>query len=180
MFGIIIFSLVIGGVNALRGSDWLDQKIWKHANIIVKWGFTPLLMWIAASAYDAPLWLSLLFIFPYLWKMGTGTGGDMLAWKPQQPCNPDLCQEWKYFDAVAAKAAKLTGDYESYDWNYCHRWGFAYCLLSSVIFMIPFWFTNFWCGLVMLHYPFINRYLNHRAVEFLWMAIYIAFFLGSL
>lgn len=175
LYFIFILSAVIGTINAIHGSGYL-RTVSVNLNGAVKWGLMPILFILSAYFLSDNYYLPFLFLAPYAWKMATGTGGEERAYR-NQTCDPSVCIEWVPFDKISAKIAKQLAKYTN--WNYCQRWGFGFAMLSSIIFMFPFIFTNPLYSLPLLSYPFMNRYLTHRDVEFLYIFLYTFLFLAS-
>lgn len=175
MYFITIISLVIGAINAVHGSGYL-RTVSVNLNSTVKWGLIPVLLILSSYFIGNNWYLAVLFFVPYAWKTCTGTGGELQADKTAV-CKPETCIEWVPFDKISGKIAKQLAKYTN--WNYCQRWGFGFAFLSSLVYMLPFIFTNPLYSLPLLCYPFLNRYLIHRDVEFLYIFLYTFLFLAS-
>lgn len=197
---IFFFALLAGFLRAFQGSGYLKTDMEKAAEyagveltgeqltieirlrravrFALKKILIPLSMAYPTFVLTGSYWIACLVAAPYYWKIFTGTGGDMQA-EDDIVCNPANCKEWKYFDPIADKMAAWSANFLR--WNYCERWGFAYGILSGLVFALPFLFTSIGGVLVMAAaYPVGNRYLGHRAFEFNFYFLYTFLFLFGL
>lgn len=174
----LMLALIAGGIHAARGSALFSSLFGTSRPI--KLGLIPIYLFWSAWYLKAGWITALYFPLPYLWKMLTGTGGDMQAIKSPS-CNIANCQEWIVIDRLCEWLALQAGRIKALSWNYCERWGFFYCLFTGFFFTLPFLATNYWVSLPLLSYPLIVRYApSWRMVEFGYMALYSFLFLISI
>jgi hypothetical protein len=169
-----IIAILVGALNALRGSGYLKEKYhwiqWSLKRLIVP-GIIALSSWVMSHN-----WLiTLLSVLPYYFVIFTGTGGMMQAQRTQPCTTRDGCKEFILFDPLCDWFAS-----KYYFNNYCQAWGFAYCTLTALVYSLPFIATNYLFALPLFLYPLLVRYANWRLVEFTFTAAYVALMLGSI
>lgn len=171
-----ILTLLAASVNAYRGSGQTKGIL----NSLMKWFVIPGLMMETVLFASNNLYLAVASALPFMWFMGTGTGGCHQA---QWYTTSNHPQETKYLDEAADWLAQkwiLLMDLDLDYSTYCRTWGFMYSSFVGIFFTLPFLLTNYLYALPCLLFPVACRYLEWRQVEFLTVFVFLELLIRSL
>ena len=177
----IICAVIIGFLNAFRGSGWLQTHGYNLAADLLKWLIIPLALLCSAVHFNATFIVGLVLTLPYYWFMATGTGACMQA-NVNEPINST--KGWPPFVAICDKLArailKIPAGTDPLPNEYYRLWGFIYATLVGIVFSLPFLNTIYLYGLPLYLFGLTCRYLVWRANEFLLLAFQSGLFFFSL
>jgi hypothetical protein len=177
----IITGVIIGLLNAFRGSGWLQEHGKELLATLLKWVIIPLALICSTLHFGGNYVMAIALSLPYFWFMATGTGACMQA----NINNPiESTKGWPPFanicDKIARAILKIPASVTDLPTEYYRLWGFLYATLVGIVFSSPFLLTQYVYGIPLLFFGVTCRYLIWRKNEFLLLAVQSGMFLLSL
>ncbi len=162
----LLFAIAIGVIK--MATDAGRSKIWYIIAMIFAISTLATLDYYLIAAFLAPLIFYILGTGQYHKAQANNRFNDMY--------------EIKYLDDVVAYITKLIVGKEpkepwfiaEYQNDFRRMWGSVYCVICSLVFMLPFILTNFWYSFPLLLWVFAVRNLHW------WLATFTLFFSYSL